>query len=257
MNTRVPSREELSTAVSAIVNAEGAQNLSYERCDRMLSRGTCCCCARPDAPSPRAVPSGALGRRVFMLLEATFVRKLDDMREEVDEQIARELMRHELANDSPLWDLGEEAVGDCSRWMTVQSCTSQHPLHGPERMLQSQGMWVTTGLLPQKLALEFRLPCALAEVKLHTRFVSELAITVKYADSRKPTDHVAERRVGGPSTPFDELCVRLGGEVVAGLSLTITASTAPFCVVRALTAQGVCIQPDALLRLYRAQPIAQ
>jgi hypothetical protein len=31
MNTRVPSREELSAAIAAIVNAENAQNLSYER----------------------------------------------------------------------------------------------------------------------------------------------------------------------------------------------------------------------------------
>jgi hypothetical protein len=191
-----------------------------------------------------------------MLLEATFVRKLDDVREDVDEQIARELMQHELRSDDSLRDLGEE-VGDCSQWMTVQSCTSQHPFHGPERMLQSQGMWVTTGLLPQKLVLEFRLPCALTELTLHTRFISELAITVKYADSRKPTDHVAERRVSDPASPFDELCVRLGGDIVAGLSLTITASTAPFCIVRALAAQGVCIQPETLLRLYRVQPIAQ
>lgn len=190
-----------------------------------------------------------------MLLEATFVRRLDDVRELVDELVAQELMRHELTSEGSLREV--EEVSDCSQWLTVQSCTSQHPLHGPERMLQNQGIWVTTGLLPQKLTLELRLPCALTEVVLHTRFVSELVATVKFADSRKPTDYVAEQRVCNPSSQFDELCIRLGGDIVAGISLTITASTAPFCIVRAVMAQGVCIQPEALLRLVRTQPIAQ
>ena len=98
-------------------------------------------------------------RRLYMLLEATFVHPLCDIRPTVDALLVRELMRYDLPAGHDSDDATNETEEeDCSQWMTVKSCTSEHPQHGPERMLRSQGMWITTGLLPQKLTLEFRLP---------------------------------------------------------------------------------------------------